>query len=178
MRARVLSNGHGNANAIESSSGLIGRSLPRRPPFRLERAIETSRWLTNGKGGGKGEDRLKGQIPVSFLPFVFSYFPMGGSWKHVFKIIAIRMFTIIVYVRICIVIHLFFEKTKTHSRKDSVYRVFFFKNEASKYIYVYIRNIYIYIYFSTWKSYKQRGRRNPGDKRRESFVNFEILIST
>lgn len=88
------------------------------------------------------------------------------------------MFTIIVYVRICIVIHLFFEKTKTHSRKDSVYRVFFFKNEASKYIYVYIRNIYIYIYFSTWKSYKQRGRRNPGDKRRESFVNFEILIST
>lgn len=178
MRARVLSSGHGNANAIESSSGLIGRSLPRRPPFRLERAIETSRWLTNGKGGGKGEDRLKGQIPVSFLPFVFSYFPMGGSWKHVFKIIAIRMFTIIVYVRICIVIHLFFEKTKTHSRKDSVYRVFFFKNEASKYIYVYIRNIYIYIYFSTWKSYKQRGRRNPGDKRRESFVNFEILIST
>lgn len=178
MRARVLSSGHGNANAIESSSGLIGRSLPRRPPFRLERAIETSRWLTNGKGGGKGEDRLKGQIPVSFLPFVFSYFPIGGSWKHVFKIIAIRMFTIIVYVRICIVIHLFFEKTKTHSRKDSVYRVFFFKNEASKYIYVYIRNIYIYIYFSTWKSYKQRGRRNPGDKRRESFVNFEILIST
>ena len=88
------------------------------------------------------------------------------------------MFTIIVYVRICIVIHLFFEKTKTHSRKDSVYRVFFFKNEASKYIYVYIRNIYINIYFSTWKSYKQRGRRNPGDKRRESFVNFEILIST
>lgn len=79
MRARVLSNGHGNANAIESSSGLIGRSLPRRPPFRLERAIETSRWLTSGKGGGKGEDRLKGQIPVSFLPFVFSYFPMGGS---------------------------------------------------------------------------------------------------
>lgn len=178
MRARVLSNGHGNANAIESSSGLIGRSLPRRPPFRLERAIETSRWLTSGKGGGKGEDRLKGQILVSFLPFVFSYFPMGGSWKHVFKIIAIRMFTIIVYVRICIVIHLFFEKTKTHSRKDSVYRVFFFKNEASKYIYVYIRNIYIYIYSSTWKSYKQRGKRNPGDKRRESFVNFEILIST
>lgn len=56
------------------------------------------------------------------------------------------MFTIIVYVRICIVIHLFFEKTKTHSRKDSVYRVFFFKNEASKYIYMYILEIYISIY--------------------------------
>lgn len=145
MRARVLSSGRGNANAIESSSGLIGRPPPRWPPFRLERAIETSRWLTSGKGGGKGEDRLKGQIPVSFLPFVFSYFPMGGSWKHVFKIIAIRMFTIIVYVRICIVIHLFFEKTKTHSRKDSVYRVFFLKTKRPN-IYMYILEIYISIY--------------------------------
>lgn len=104
------------------------------------RTIGTSRWSTGGGGEGGRIDSngsFKG-IPVSFLPFVFSYFPMGGSRKHVFKIIAIRMFTIIVYVRICIVIHLFFEKTKTHSRKGSVYRVFFFKNEASKYMYIYI----------------------------------------
>lgn len=146
------------------------------------RTIETSRWSTGGGGEGGRIDSngsFKG-IPVSFLPFVFSYFPMGGSRKHVFKIIAIRMFTIIVYVRICIVIHLFFQKTKTHSRKGSVY--FFLKTKRP--------NICIYIYFSsTRKSYNVvnregrgegiiRGRHNPGDKRRESFVNFEILIST
>lgn len=55
------------------------------------------------------------------------------------------MFTIIVYVRICIVIHLFFEKTKTHSRKDSVYRVFFLKTKRPN-IYMYILEIYISIY--------------------------------
>lgn len=101
------------------------------------RTIETSRWWSTEGERIDSNGSFKG-IPVSFLPFVFSYFPMGGSRKHVFKIIAIRMFTIIVYVRICIVIHLFFEKTKTHSRKGSVYRVFFFKNEASKYMYIYI----------------------------------------
>lgn len=53
------------------------------------------------------------------------------------------MFTIIVYVRICIVIHLFFEKTKTHSRKDSVY--FFLKTKRPN-IYMYILEIYISIY--------------------------------